>query len=215
MSRLLAGAAFGALLALAVPPAALAEEEASNADEQTASDEGGSFGISPFELGGGGPFFSALVVNPAGPSAEFGMLYGGKGFTYPTAWLRLSGIGFGGGYGYGKQTGAGFGMGGLALELIPRDGKKVEFPVGVALCFGGGGQTIMVTDEETGQTRKVSESGFIFMPIPSIGVELNPARLFKVGFSSQFVLAVAEPENFWGFGASVWLAFGQVWPAEG
>lgn len=201
MLKMFASLAIAALLLGA--PAAAADEAREEAEVT----------ISPFGLGGGGPFFSALLINPAGPNAEFGMLYGGKGFTYPTSWLRLSGIGFGGGFGYGKQVGGGFGMGGLALELIARDGKRVEFPVGIAVCFGGGDQTIEVTDEETGESRKVTEGGFIFMPLPSFGVEFNPAPFVKIGLTTQFLYAVADPEDYWGFGASLWLAFGQVWPA--
>jgi hypothetical protein len=55
--------------------------------------------------------------------------------------------------------------------------------------------------------------GFVFMPIPSFGVDLNPARFVKIGFTTQFLYAVAESAAYWGFGGSIWLAFGQIWPA--
>jgi hypothetical protein len=166
-----------------------------------------------FELGGGGPFFTALLVQAAGPEAEFGMLYGGKGFTYPLYNLRLSGIGFGGGFGYGQEVGAGFGMGGLVIEMVPRSGKKVELPVGIAACFGGGEQTIEADNEATGGRWLKKESGFIFMPMAMIGVEANPTAWMKIGFNVTFIYGVAEPENFWGFGGGIWLGFGSIWPS--
>jgi hypothetical protein len=203
-------AAICSLFVLLQTTAALAEE-GDDTDEE--AEEEAELHYTPFGLGGGGPFFTALVVQPAG-EAEFGMLYGGKGFTYPTGWLRLSGIGFGGGFGYGQKTGAGFGMGGVGLEVVPRDGKKVEFPLGFALCFGGGEQTVEVDDKATGGSWTETEGGFIFMPMSTLGVEINPTAFMKIGFNVTMMYAVANPEDFWGFGGGFWLAFGQTWPAE-
>jgi len=196
------------MLLLLQANAATAEEGEDDAEVEA----GGTF--TNFGLGGGGPFFSALMVQAAGPDAEFGMLYGGKGFTYPLYNLRLSGIGYGGGFGYGQDVGAGFGMGGVAIEFIPRSGDKVELPVGVAACFGGGEQTIEVDDPVTGSRWLKTEGGFIFMPMATMGVEVNPTQWMKIGFNVMFLYAAADPEDFWGFGGGVWLAFGQVWPAQ-
>jgi hypothetical protein len=200
-------AAICSLLALAQTTAAMADE----ADDDTEEDAEVEASFMPFGVGGGGPFFSALLINPAG-DAEFGMLYGGKGFTYPLSWLRISGVGFGGGFGYGKEVGGGFGMGGIGIDFTPRDGNTVEVPVGIAFCFGGGEQTVEIEDEATGETWTDTEGGFIFMPMASTGVEFNPIQYMKIGLTFQFLYAVANPESFWGFGGSLWLAFGQIWP---
>jgi hypothetical protein len=209
MRMKIAALALGSLLALLQVDTTLAAEGGD--DEDDAAEAG--VGFTHFGIGGGGPFFSAMLVQAAGPEAQFGMLYGGKGFTYPLYNLRLSGLGFGGGFGYGKDVGAGFGMGGVAIELIPRSGKKVELPVGLAACFGGGEQTIKVDDKATGSTWTKKEDGFIFMPMATMGVEINPTAWMKIGFNVLFLYGVAEPEDYWGFGGGVWLAFGQIWPA--
>jgi hypothetical protein len=191
------------------------EEEAEEEVEAETEEDEAEADFVHFGIGGGGPFFTALMVQAAGPDAEFGMLYGGKGFTYPLYNLRISGVGFGGGFGYGQTVGAGFGMGGVAIEMIPRSGKKVELPVGLAACFGGGEQTIAVEDKDTGGSWTKTESGFIFMPMATMGVEVNPTAWMKIGFNVTFLYGVAQPEDFWGFGGSIWLAFGQIWPSEG
>lgn len=210
MGTRIAAVAICSLLALLQATTTLAAEN-DDGGEDDAAEAKAKF--THFGIGGGGPFFSALLVQPAGPEAEFGMLYGGKGFTYPLYNMRLSGIGFGGGFGYGKDVGAGFGMGGVALEFVPRKGDRVEFPVGFALCFGGGEQTIEVEDEATGGRWTETDGGFIFMPMATMGVESNPTAWMKIGFNFLYMYAVAQPERFWGFGGSVWLAFGQIWPA--